>query len=367
MKKIKILYVVVNLKRCGPINILYNLIKYIDKNIYEIYIVSLSPQCNNSREEEFKNLGCNIYNLNLSKIKSLLFSRNRIKKILKDDNIDILHSHGLRPDIVISKIKNCKKVSTLHNFPDYDYKMSYGSIIGTIASIYHKNILKKIDIVCGCSKFVKNAMLDQGIKIDFVQNGVDKNEFIPSSDKEKIELRKKLSLPLYDKIFIVVGNINYRKNPSIIIDSFNSRRISNEKVVFLGTGDLYQKSINQAKENPNIIFKGNVNNVNEYLNASDYYISSSLAEGLPNSVLEAMSCGLPCILSKIKPHEEILENKKQLFNPNNKEELLKAIDYIINQDYQTLKKNSRKTIENKLSANIMAYNYSIKYIAILKS
>ena len=53
-----------------------------------------------------------------------------------------------------------------------------------------------------------------------------------------------------------------------------------------------------------------IGHVQEYLGASNYFISASLAEGLPNSVLEAMACGLPCILSNIPPHVEIHEMNK---------------------------------------------------------
>lgn len=366
MVKTKILYVVPNLKRCGPINILYNLAKYIDKDNYEIYIVSLSPQVENTREDEFKNLGCKLYNLNLSKIKSIFCARRKVYKIAKENNVDIIHSHGLRPDIINSKIKNYKTISTLHNYPYDDYKMAYGKFIGYIASRYHVKILKNIDKVCACSKSIKDMMDNKGINIDYVKNGVDDKVFTPTSENEKYYLRKKLNLPISDRIFIVIGEFNIRKNLSLIIDCFKNRNNRDEKVVFIGNGKTYEQSVKQSKENPNIIFKGRVENVDEYLKASDYYISSSLAEGLPNSVLEAMSTGIPCILSNIPPHEEISNDKNQLFNPKDMKELSKTIDYVVSKDYQCLKKECILTIENTLSASKMVVNYEAKYESLLK-
>lgn len=366
MEKKKILYVVSNLKKCGPINVLYNLIKYIDKDIYDVYVVSLSPQGENSREKEFKYLNCKIYNLNLNKLNSIFYGLSKIKQIVRENKIDIIHSHGLRPDIINSKIKGCKTISTLHNYPYYDYKMGYGKIIGYLAATYHVKILKNINMICGCSKSLKDLIMSKGIKIDYVQNGVDDSVFEEPTKEEKKDLRKKMNLPIDDKIFIVVGDLSMRKNPSLIIDCFKLRNNKNEKLVFIGNGELYEQSIKQSKENANIIFKGRVTNVDQYLKASDYYISSSLAEGLPNSILEAMSTGIPCILSNIPPHEEISNNKNQLFNPKDKYELSKTIDYVIKKDYQCLRKEARLTIENTLSANKMAYNYGLKYETLLK-
>lgn len=299
MKKINLLYIVSNLKRCGPINILYNLLKYLDKEKYEVYIVSLSPECENTRKEEFENLGCKIYNLNLGKIK------------------------------------------------------------GYLIAYFHIRILKKIDSIAACSKSVKLMLLDKKVNFDYVQNGVDDEIFIATNNEEKIRLRKKLNLPIDKKIFIVVGNLDYRKNVTMIIESFNKRNNENEILLFIGYGKLYNKSINLSKYNQNIIFKGQVDNVGTYLRLSDYYISASLAEGLPNSVLEAMSTGLPCILSNIKPHEEIINNYNQLFNLKDINSLSKCMDKVINIAYQYLKKESRSTIENYLSSKKGLKNMSL--------
>ena len=361
MNKIKILYIVSNLKRCGPINILYNLIKYIDKEKYEIYIVSLSPEVENTRTNEFKELKCKIYNLELNRIKTIL-AKKYILKIIKDNKIDIIHSHGLRADIINSKLKKYNTISTLHNYPYYDYTMAYGNKLGLLISKIHLKVLSKIDTVCGCSKSIKSMLYEyKKIEIDYVQNGVDTQIFKPINENEKNKIREKLNISKDKIIFIVIGEFNLRKNTSIIIESFNLRKKDNEILLFLGDGKLLETNKLLAKENKNIIFAGRVENVEDYLKCSDYYISASLAEGLPNSVLEALATGIPCILSKILPHEEILNNTNQIFNPNDKQELLNTIEYITKQNSKQLRKESILTIHKNLNAKSMATNYSTKY------
>lgn len=340
---------------------MYNLIKYIDRQVYDISIVSLCKESENSRKEEFSNLNCKIYNLNLKKIQSIFRGRKKILKIIEDNHIDIVHSHGLRADFINMKLKKNKSISTLHNYPYDDYSMSYGSIIGFLIGYIHINILKKINIVCACSKSVKSMLLDKKVYIDYVQNGVDDDLFKSCDESLKKILRKELDIQEDKKVFIVVGNLNYAKNTKIIIECFNNRKNLDEVLLIIGSGKLYNKSINQSKDNKNIIFKGQVNDVYKYLKVSDYYISASLAEGLPNSVLESLSTGIPCILSNIKPHEEIINNPHQLFNPEDIDELSKCIDYIISQNHKDLMKKSRLTIEKYLTAKKMAKNYEIKY------
>ena len=73
--------------------------------------------------------------------------------------------------------------------------------------------------------------------------------------------------------------------------------------------------------------------VKDYLQAADIFISTAVSEGLPNTVLEALSSGLPCILSDIGPHREIIEKNVgagKLFKLRDSVELSKIME-----DYST--------------------------------
>ncbi len=136
--------------------------------------------------------------------------------------------------------------------------------------------------------------------------------------KEKLDISAK-------SIFISVGHLASGKDPLTIIKAFKR---------FLGDGELKENCLNEIGNNTNIKLVGRVDNVHEYLGASDYFIS---AEGLPNTVLEAMACGLPCVLSNIPPHEEINKNSSILFETKNTEELTSKIKEITTKDYELMK------------------------------
>ena len=93
-----------------------------------------------------------------------------------------------------------------------------------------------------------------------------------------------------------------------LIEAFN--RISNRdrgSLIILGDGPL--RPILEEVAGDSIFLVGDVHNVSDYLTASDYFVSTSLSEGLPNTVLEALACGLPVIISDIDSHREIFHEK----------------------------------------------------------
>lgn len=353
-----IAFVVSSLKKSGPLSVVYNIIKYIDKSKFNIYIIPLSNS--NEKKIDITKINCTVLDMNLSRFKGLFFSKKYLKTIIEEYKIDLLHSHGLRPDILVSKIKNIPACSTLHNFPYEDYYLKYGFLKGHLMSFFHMRATKKMKFSIACSNSIAEKYYNR-IKIHFavIQNGVDISNF---TDKvNKTILRKVLKLPQEKKIFISVGSLIKRKDPITIIQAFKSLNESDDKVlIFLGNGVLYNDCKELIGSQNNIHLLGNVNNVSDFLGASDFFISASSSEGLPNTVLEAMSCGLPCILSDISSHREIVKfnsDSSILFNLNNVINLFEIVNNIDELDFLKMSEASLN-ITNKY---LNAYNMSLKY------
>jgi len=369
---VNIIYIVSTLKNSGPINILFNIVKYIDFNKNYVSIITLSPEPLNSRIQEFKDLGIKILPINLSRISGIFLLRNEVNKIINKLNPDIIHSHGLRSDsISIALSKKYNIVSTVHNFPFIDYPMKFGNLKGKLMATKHFSVIKKFKYAIACSKSIAAEFRNQKkITLKSIQNGVETDVFFFESDKgNKIKLKKRLKLPLDKKIFISVGSIIPRKDMKTILKTFlNSSIDRNLFLIIAGDGLGLNELKSISKNKVNILLLGNIDNVKEYLQASDYFISASHAEGLPNTVLEAMSCGLPSILSDIPSHNEITkydESCEMLFKKNNIKELSNKINEVLKINYNTLSLNSRKLIEKNLSARIMSKKYQELYLNII--
>lgn len=366
----KILFVTSNLRRTGPTNILFNLIEKLDQSIYSPIILTLSEESQNypSLSDEFIKLGITIHCLGLSRISGFIYGSKIIKKFIVDNNIDVVHIFGFRGDFLINSnsFNNIKIISTINSNIYDDYTMLYGKYKGSIMAYLHIRSLNN-KIAIGCSEFVSNELFNRyRLKMNSIYNGINKNLYFKSNFDEKVNFRKELNIPIEKKTFIFVGYLIPRKDPITVIKSFiATKEFHNSTLLILGDGPLMNHCREIASKFENIIFLGNKNQTLSYLSASDYYISSALSEGLPTSVMEAMGCGLPVILSNILPHVELtrnLSNWDYLFPKGDNNTLTQLLNKIIEKPYDVLSNSCREIIENDINSQIMASNYQKIYL-----
>lgn len=362
MTKIKILYLVSTLKKCGPVNILYGIIKGLDKHQFDVYIACLSKENKASMQVKFETLGSNVIGLNNSRLRGVFKNKEMIESIIAKKHIDIVHSHGLRPDMINAQLKDVLRFTTIHNFPDEDYILQFGQIKGSIMAQKHKKAISVIENRMACSEYIGSKFLSTyGILSQCIQNGIDLSSFAKNVEFSKETKRKDLGLAAGKKIFLVSGSLIKRKDPVTIIKAFKQLNQDENCLVFIGTGKL-EKTLKTAYSSDSIIFKGAVNKVTDFLWASDYFLSASISEGLPNSVLEAMYTGLPVLLSDISSHKEIVgDDYPLLFKTTKVADLKEKMVDMIKGLHESSWTSHSDLIEKKFSAMAMSMNYTKKY------
>ena len=365
--KIKLLFVFTSCRNCGPIQVMYNLFKYIDKDKFELNLITLYEENENSRLKEFLPF-CNSYiKCKMSKL-DILFRRNKHLY----ENIDriqpqILHAMGVFAEYSVNNYTKVFKVLTLHNYMKYDYISKFGFIRGNILIYLQKKSISTFDHVWTCSKSLSQLYLEDGNDYDYIVNGVDGENYYAISRHEKISLRRKLGISEHFTVYISSGQFIKRKDQETIIKGFLKAGITNSMLILLGNGPLLEGLKKKYCAYRHIIFVGNVNNVCDYLQSSDVYISAAHAEGMPMGVLEAVSCGLYVILSDILPHREILDNRNIIgasFSVDDYEDCSEKIE----KSSDILKKINSGQYENLyadyFTAKRMAKDYEDAYIAL---
>jgi glycosyltransferase involved in cell wall biosynthesis len=190
--------------------------------------------------------------------------------------------------------------------------------------------------------FVKNYNINKN-KITIIGNSIDTNLFKHNNSEKKFDIIT-IAKHTEQKNLINLCRAIISTNYSLLIIGKSNATITN-KLIELNNG--------------NIFFKENINNSDlpELLNSAKIFILPSLYEGNPKALLEAMSCGLPCIVSNIKEHKEfIIDEFNGLFCNLDDSSIKSSIKKLYNDSNlkEKLSINARKTILNRYSLNTNA-------------
>ncbi len=358
----KIGYVVADLKRVGPTNQTLNIIRY-SGAIENCVVITLFDESNDTQIEEYLDLGIDVKCLHLSRKTALINGAQVLKKALAENDVNIVHSWGTFADIIsfyACKKANIKHMLTLRNFPVEEMTTRMNYFLGMAVALFDLHILKNCKNVVCCSKSIKKKMEDTygWTHLSSIQNGVDFNKF---SVRQKDTVRNELGVEKDDRIFISTGSMIPRKRIHETAEAFVKANLpSNVKLWFLGDGNLLESLKEKYKSNKNICFLGKQSDVAYFLSAADVFVSSSESEGMPNAVLEAISCKLPVYLSDIPQHLEVLdavENCGISYKLGNTDEL--AMLFVNTDDNKILDMST--ATENLLSSDLTMENMGRKY------
>ncbi|MFP8958342.1 glycosyltransferase family 4 protein [Natrialbaceae archaeon A-CW3] len=365
---IDVLYIVSTLRQSGPTNQLYGILQNIHDGV-DVSVLTLSPEPSNSEYEQFNQLDINIQSLNLSRIESATIGSFRLRSIVNDIDPDVVHSQGIRADTLSAHLlSKYNRITTIRNNPYKDYPAKYGDVQGRLMAWKHVDTYRRLDHTVACSHTIADQISEFGVSPKVIQNGVDCSAYSPVSIEQRKQLRDKHRLNQYKYVGVFTGSLIPRKAPETAIRGFLQSEIASDgALVFLGDGPLREQCEYATSSYPNIRFEGWVDNVETYLNAADYFLSPSKAEGLPNSVMEALATGLPVCLSDIGPHKEILQYDSQVgisFTVENEVELGNQLDTLLSTDLESRSQTAREIARTKLSAKRMSQQYQNLYTKI---
>ena len=369
MKKIKVCYVISSLSNQGPPNVLYNIIQYMDFERFEVSIITMIEEQKISRFDEFEALPIKIVQMSPDKTQNPVSMYLTLRKTVKMLNPDILHTHCPRSMFLVPLLpKKYKKVETVHIFPGIQQKVMYGKLKGTAVIWLSHFFTKRMDLPIACSESVAQSYWDeQHFRMKAIPNGCS----LPiwkRDEEEKIRLRHQFGMKDDIKYFVFIGRFSQEKNPDLLVKAFEKIENKNLGIILLGNGVMYDEL--KTHETERILLPGFKGNVYDYVKAADYYISASDIEGLANTLLESMTVGLPCVLSDIPSHREVMDKAEKpigyLFKGHNMASLLECIEKVTKLDISSTSEYIQELFQQHYTAKMMSERYQDVYMEIMK-
>ncbi len=271
-----------------------------------------------------------------------------LRKILKEEKIDIAISFLPEPTYRLMMAKQFLKIKTIvsvRNDPNIEYN----------------NILKKLLVKILYSKADGFVFQTEDAKKWFSNKIQSKSIVIPNPIND-IYLVDRYTGKRENEI-VTVGRLTKQKNQYLLIDSF--KEIHNEypslKLKIVGDGNLKKDLIDYSEKSGlknSVIFRGNIENVKDEIYKSKVFVLSSDYEGMPNALMEAMALGIPCVSTNcpIGGPKFLIKNNINgiLVNVNDKDDMVKAIRKILNDDnfQNIISKNSNESMKQYGSRTI---------------
>lgn len=269
---------------------------------------------------------------------------------------DIVHLHSSKMGAIGRIVFNPKTiVYTVHGFDSIRKGFSKFLII-------EKLLKSRAARIVGVSKYDIEALREEGItsNVELIYNGViDHSSDLAQDVNEPIIKRLDSIKENYSNIVMCISRISPQKKFDLFLEIAKLRK----DIAFVWIGN--KEKILDLPDN--VFCLGESPFAYIYLNYADIFLLPSNYEGLPMSILEALSYGVPVVASSVGGISEVLNGTNGFAVDNNALLFTEKIDYILNPyNFENMKKQARQSYLNNYTVDKMASKYEAVYKAIIE-
>lgn len=357
----KILQVVYNLASGGAERFAVDLCNELSKN-NEVHLLTINDDRLGNNNHYRNDLSSQVtYHCLGCKKGICLDSIIMLYKAIKRISPDVVHTHTALINIYFPSLffRKTKYVHTIHSI--------------TEKACNHLWLLKKIDKRL-FKRYVQPVAISQVCLDSYISFFKNDNAILinngcpPKQTTEKLE-EVKYEIEKYKQndnvpVFIHVARYSEAKNQKMLFETFLKLRENGYKFLLLVLGANYKDSGFIHLNNSNDIkIIGEKNNVGDYLAFSDYFVLSSLWEGLPISLIEAMSMGVIPICTPAGGVVNVIDDGKNgLLSPDfESESFYNTVNKVFSQDFHINREDTIKHYKRTYTMETCANNYLNTY------
>lgn len=356
MRKIKVVHIITKLELGGAQNNTLYTCSNLNKEIFDVYLLSGSGGILDEDAKKIKNINLIFISSLIREISPLkdLKSIFEIYKILRKIKPDIVHTHSSKAGI-IGRIASFFSgtaviIHSYHGFGFNDTQKWYVKYLYIFIEWIVSFITKFFIFVSNENiKTAKKYHILKGKNYSLIRSGIKLSNFKKEKNRSFL---KNIGINNFNKIVATVANLKPQKNPSDFIKVAEVVIKKNPDVYFIyaGGGDnieYYRETVKKIGIEKNCFFIGWVSEPQTIYNCSDIFILTSLWEGLPRSLVEAIACGIIPICYKTDGVNDIIIDGVNgfLVEQKNYIKMANIIQELINDDalFDKITQNVKKT------------------------
>lgn len=362
-----ILFVVNHLNVGGITSYCLTLASGMKKRGHKVFIAT----CDGELLPSFKDAGVIFVPVPIKTKKELnfkiLFSAFKLAKFVRDNKIDIVHTHSRTTQVLGSLLQGLtgvKHIFTCHGF-------------------FKRRFLRKVfpcwgDEVIAISQQVRDHLVKdfkmQSEDIVVINNGIDADRFTTQISKPKEQIRNESGLS-QGPVVGIVARLSDVKGHKYLIEAMSLILKKNPaaQLLIIGEGKMQEALsalVNKLGISKSVIFMAKSQDTREALSIIDVFVMPSLQEGLGLALMEAMASGLAVVGSAVGGIKTLIEHGSRglLVEPANPEVLAEAILQLLADAplRARLGSQARRFIQDKFSQREMVLETEKEYLQCLR-
>jgi glycosyltransferase involved in cell wall biosynthesis len=370
---VKILHIITDLDTGGAEIMLYRLLSQCDRNLYQLTVISLMDR--GVLGDRIADLDIPVHTLNLNPKAPSFNAIAQLLKFVRQIQPDIIQGwmyHANLAAIFTTLFYHKPCIWCIHNsLYSFKYEKKRTTAIALLSSLL-SHFISHIIFVSQTSHL---QHLDIGYsrkKSLVIPNGIDTSLFIPSPDARK-SIREELGLSEHSLLIGAIARFHPQKDHQNFLQAaallLQNQCDRNIHFLLCGQGcDRENSTLTQLIKELNLTdsihLLGQRDDIPKIMAALDIATSSSFTEALPNVIAEAMSCGVPCVVTDVGDCANLVGDTGKIVPPKNSAELAQAWQELLDlgdEKRKNLGQLARARIEKSFSLEIAVQQYEDLY------
>jgi sugar transferase (PEP-CTERM/EpsH1 system associated) len=239
----------------------------------------------------------------------------RLSRFLRSEKVDLLHAHQFTPFFYAMTGRFMRKTPAVlltehgRHFPDYPRMKR---------RVINRLWLRSRDRVVAVGQAVRQALIDndgfQTKHVGVIYNGVDGSLF-GGDDNDRELIRRELDIGVDDFLLIQVARLDYLKDHATAVRALARvvQGLPSARLILVGEGPERQKivaDIERAGMQNHVRLLGLRTDIARLLRAADVFLLTSISEGIPVTLIEAMAAGIPVVSTNVGGIPEVVVDEQ---------------------------------------------------------